>query len=64
MNDDMKLTDLYDQSDERIEYYETKAREMLIESAWIPLSDDAWTDDKYEDMIAKKAQELWDNDQI
>jgi hypothetical protein len=37
---------------------------MLIEAAWIPLSDDAWTDDKYEDMIAKKAQELWDNDQI
>jgi len=55
---------LYDQPEEVIEKYEEKARDMLIESAWLPLHDDVWATDKYADQIADKAQELWENDQV
>ncbi len=55
---------LYDQPDEVIEKYENLAREMLIEAAWLPLSDEVWATDKYADMIADKAQDLWSDDQV
>ncbi len=64
MTNRMEGMNLYDQSDEVIEKYEERATKMLIESAWLPLSDDVWATDKYSDVIADKAQQLWEDDQV
>lgn len=55
-------TDLFDQKEEVIEKYWEKAIDALVGSAWLPLSDDVWATDKYDDRIAEKAQELWENE--
>lgn len=41
------------------------ATNYLIDAVRIPLSDDAWTSDKYADMIYDKAKELYEeNDNV
>lgn len=45
------------------EEYIEKATNYLIDAVRIPLSDDAWTSEKYEDMIYDKAKEMFEGDQ-
>lgn len=55
------MTSLYDQDDDTIERFEESAIQHLIDSVRIPLSDDVWATDKYSDIIAQTAQEMWED---
>jgi hypothetical protein len=54
---------LFDQDQDTIDEYWERATNNLVESAWLPLSDDVWATDKYDDTIAEKAEALWEKDQ-
>lgn len=54
---------LFDQPEAIIEKYWERATEELVDSAWLPLGDDVWATDKYDDRIAEKAETLWEKDQ-
>lgn len=54
---------LFDQPEAIIEKYWERATDELVDSAWLPLSDDVWATDKYDDVIAEKAESLWEKDQ-
>jgi hypothetical protein len=54
---------LFDQPEAIIEKYWERATDELVDSAWLPLSDDVWATDKYDDQIAERAETLWEKDQ-
>lgn len=54
---------LFDQDQDTIDKYWERAIDELVDSAWLPLSDDVWATDKYDDRIAEKAETLWEKDQ-
>ena len=58
----MEVKDLFDQDETVIEAYTEKAIEKLIDMAHLPLSDDVWATDKYDEIISQKAQEMYEND--
>lgn len=54
---------LFDQDQDTIDKYWERAIDKLVESAWLPLNDDVWATDKYDDTISEKAEALWEKDQ-
>lgn len=57
------MTTLFDQDEETIVKYWEIAIDKLIASVRLPFSEEVWDSDKYDDIIAEKAQELWEEEQ-
>lgn len=56
----MTTTQFHDLPSNEHENWLITATELLIDSGHLPLSEDAWTNDKYADIIHDKAVELWE----
>lgn len=54
---------LFDQDQDTIDKYWERATDDLVGSAWLPLNEDVWATDKYDDQIAERAETLWEKDQ-
>lgn len=56
--------DLYNEADEVIALYETKAQRKLEQSARIPFVDEPIEDSKHYDLVCQVANEMWLDDTI